>query len=495
MDPPPLDLALLVGLSVFLVAVVAVRVSARTGLPSLLVYLAIGLAIGEAGLGIRFDDFALVQELGLLALAVILAEGGTSTRLATVRPVLPVALVLATAGVGISVAVVAAGAHYVVGLDATTSILLGAAVSSTDAAAVFAVLRTFPLRPRLRATVEAESGFNDPPVVILVTLVTSPGWAEATLLGALGGFAYQLLLGAAVGLAVGWAGHQLLARVSLPAAGLYPLAALAVTLLAYALATVLQSSGFVAVYLAGIWLGNTAWPHRRAALGFIEGMGWVAQIGLFILLGLLASPERLPAEALAALVVGAVLTFVARPLSVLACTLPFRMSWREQVFLSWAGLRGAVPIVLATIGTTSSVVGSSEVFDIVFLLVVAYTLLQGPTLPWLARRLGLGVTDAVTSVGVDSAPLGQADADLLAVFVPPGSRLHGVHLADLRLPPGAFVAGIVREGRTMAPDPIARLRRGDQVMVVTTTQAREATERRLREVARAGRLGRWRDGT
>jgi cell volume regulation protein A len=317
-----LYLVLLGGSVLLLVAAGAVRMSVRTGLPSLLLYLAIGLAIGDAGLGIRFDDFNLTQQLGLIALAIILAEGGLSTRWPVIRPAVPVALVLATAGVATSVAVMAAGAHWILGLDVRTAVLLGAIVSSTDAAAVFSVLRRLPLRPRLRATLEAESSFNDPPVIILVTLVASDAWFETSIPVAFGLIGYQLVLGAAIGLAVGWTGAWLLARSALPAAGLYPLSTLALTLLAFAAASLAQASGFLAVYLAGLWLGNARLPHRRATLSFADGLAWLAQIGLFVLLGLLASPARLPGELLPAVVAGAVLTLLARPLSVLVSSIP-----------------------------------------------------------------------------------------------------------------------------------------------------------------------------
>jgi cell volume regulation protein A len=486
-----LNLVLATGSLVLLGAVAAIRLSNRVGLPSLLAYLGIGLLLGESGLGIEFENAALTQTLGLTALAIILAEGGLTTRWETVRPAMGFAAVLSTVGVGVSVAVTATLAHLALAMDWRTAILLGSVVTSTDAAAVFSVLRRLPLRGRLAAVLEAESGFNDAPVVILVTLVVSASWATTTPLEILGILVYELVAGAAIGLAVGRIGQALLSRSALPAAGLYPLATTALVLLAFATAGLAHASGFLAIYLAGLWLGNARLPHRRAVLGFVEGLAWLAQIGLFVLLGLLASPSRLSGALLPALAVGTGLLLLARPVSVLASALPFRVPLREQAFLSWAGLRGAVPIVLATIPLTERLPAGERVFDIVFVLVVVFTLVQGPTLPWVARRLGVADPDAAAELDVDVAPLDNLHADLLQVGIPLGSRLAGVYLDELRLPAGAAVTLIARRDETIVPAETTRLVVGDHLVIVTTAQARGPTERRLRAISRAGRLARW----
>lgn len=322
MDPSELNLVLLIGAGLLLVAVAAVRISTGAGLPSLLLYLAIGLAIGESGLGLRFEDTELTQVLGTVALAVILAEGGFTTDWRTVRPVAPLAGVLATVGVGISVVVTSTLVYLLLDVDVRTAILLGAVASSTDAAAVFAVLRRLPIRARLRATVEAESGFNDPPVIILVTVVTSSAWGEADGWGILGRIGYQLVLGVLLGFVVGYAASWLLRRSALPASGLYPIATLALAFVAFGVAGVAGGSALMAIYVAGLTLGNGRLPHRATTAGFVEGLAWLAQIGLFIMLGLLVSPGRLPEALPYALVVGGALTLVARPLSVVLCARP-----------------------------------------------------------------------------------------------------------------------------------------------------------------------------
>ncbi len=486
-----LDVALLVGALVLLVAVVAVRLSVRVGLPSLLLYLGIGVVVGESGVGVRFEDAGLALVLGFAALVVILAEGGLTTRWDTIRPVFGVGVALATVGVAVSVAVTAVVAHLALGVEWRIALLLGAVVSSTDAAAVFSTLRRLPLPPRLVAALEVESGLNDAPAVLLVSLLASEAWSTTHPAQAAAFVGYELLAGAAIGLAVGRVGQEVVSRSALPSAGLYPLAVFGLTVFAYAVAGLAHASGFLAVYLAALWLGNARLPHRRATLGFAEGLAWVAQIGLFVMLGLLVSPSRLGAAVLPAVVVGLGLLLIARPLSVLASTVAFRTPLRQQAFLSWAGLRGAVPIVLATIPLTSGLPEGQRIFDTVFVLVVIFTLVQGPTLPAVARRLRLTDSTRPRELTVESAPLEELRADLLQVFVPPESKLRGVYLPELRLPAGAAVTLVVRDNRSFVPDDGTRINAGDQLLVVATAQSRAAAERRLRAVSRGGRLARW----
>ncbi|HLZ39042.1 MAG TPA: potassium/proton antiporter [Mycobacteriales bacterium] len=485
-----LEVALLVGAVVVLVAAVAVRWSTRVGLPSLLVYLALGIALGQ-GAGLRVGDPVLAEALGFAALVVILAEGGLTTRWSSVRSAMPLGVALATVGVAVSIVVVALAARYLLWQPWRNALLLGAVLASTDAAAVFATLRRLPLRPRLVRVLEAESGLNDAPAVILVVLLSSPSWETAAPLGLVGLVAFELALGAAVGVAIGAAGGWLLPRAALPAAGLYPLAALAFTVLAYAVAALAHASGFLAVYVAAVVLGNVPMPHRRATLGFAQALAWLAQIGLFVLLGLLVTPERLGAAVLPALAVAVVLLLAARPLSVLASAALFRLPWSEQAFLSWAGLRGAVPIVLATIPVAAGIDGADRLFDVVFVLVVILTLIQGPGLATIARRLGVAAPAEPVEVEVESAPLEDLGADLIQLRIPAQSKLHGVEVGELRLPTGAAVTLVVRDGRSFVPELTTGLRAGDELLVVATSECRPAVEQRLRAVSRRGRLAAW----
>ncbi|WP_406405425.1 potassium/proton antiporter [Streptomyces sp. NBC_00879] len=476
---------------VLLIAVAAVRISSRSGLPSLLLYLGIGIAIGQDGIfDVKFDDARLTQVIGYAALVVILAEGGLGTKWKEIKPALPAAVVLSTVGVAVSVGVTAAGAHYLVGLEWRQALIIGAVVSSTDAAAVFSVLRRVPLSSRVTGVLEAESGFNDAPVVILVVAFSTAGPVDDWYV-LVGKIALELAIGACIGLAAGWLGAFGLRHVALPASGLYPIAVMAIAVVAYAAGALAHGSGFLAVYLAAVVLGNSRLPHAPANRGFAEGLGWIAQIGMFVLLGLLVTPHELTEDFWTAVVVGLVLTMVARPLEVFVSLLPFRIPWREQVLMSWAGLRGAVPIILATIPTVAGIEGSDRIFNIVFVLVVVYTLVQGPTLPWLAQALSLGRSDDASDLGIESAPLERLRGHLLSVAIPEESRMHGVEVAELRLPAGAAVTLIVRDGKSFVPLPSTVLRRGDELLVVATDPVRDAAERRLRAVGQGGKLADW----
>ena len=486
-----LGLILLAGSAVVLAAIVAARVAHGIGLPVLLVFLGLGLALGESGVGIQFDNAGLAQALGLTALVLILAEGGLTTSWAHARAAAPAAVSLALAGVVVSVLVVAAVTCWLLRLDGREALLLGAVLAPTDAAAVFSVLRKLPLPPRLSGMLEGESGLNDAPAVLAVTLLSDTGHHLPSAAMIAGEIGYQLAAGAAIGFAVGVIGAQALRRVALSASGLYPIAILALIVASYGAAALARSSGFLAVYVSALVLGNARLPHGPAIRGFAEGVAWLAQIGLFVMLGLLASPGRLPAQIIPAVVAGGVLALLARPAAVLACTLPLRVPWRQQAFLSWAGLRGAVPIVLATIPMNARVPGATRLFDIVFIIVVINTLAQGPTLPWAARRLKVTAPVEPLDVDVEAAPLEAMHADLLQTLIPPGSRLHGVEIYELRLPAQASIALIVRDGTGFVPTPTTTLRTGDRLLIVASAAVREQTGRRLRAVSRAGKLAGW----
>ena len=493
-----LDGLLLVGAVVVILAIVAARIGARVGLPSLLLFLGMGMAIGDSGLGVRFDDADLARALGFGALVIILAEGGLTTRWSDIRSSTLLALVLATVGIGVSVGLMTAFGHYVLGLDLWIAVLLGAVTSPTDAAAVFSVLRHVPIPHALRGALEAESGLNDAPTVLLVSLASAVALGHPThggVPGLVGLILLELVAGLAVGIGLGWVGVQILRRVALPSSGLYPLAALVWAVFAYGMGALVHASGFAAVYACALMLGNAQLPHRTATRSFVEGVGWIAQIGLFVMLGLLASPSRVTLYAVVvALLAGVFLTFVARPVSVWLCSVAFRVPVRHQLFLSWAGLRGAVPIVLATIPLSEDVPGAVFLFDVVLVFVIVFTCLQAPTLPVVGRLLGLLDDRAATDVEVEVAPLDRISADLLQVRIPEGSRLAGVEIGELRLPRHTVVTLIIRDSEPFNPAPHERIRGGDELLVVTPTAQREVTEARLRAIGRGGRLARWRDG-
>lgn len=491
-DVHQLDTFVLGGTAVILLAVLAVRVSTRVGLPSLLLYLLIGVLLGESVFGIDFDDANVTHALGFGALAIILAEGGLTTEWREVKSSMRLGAMLASVGMGISVTIVALGGHYLLGLSWELAFLLGAVTSATDAAAVFSVLRVVPLPKRITGTLEAESGLNDAPTVVLVTLISTGAATKYGIHGMIGIIVYELALGVLIGLAVGFGGAWIMRRVALPSSGLYPIAVICLALFAYGAGPALHASGFAAVYVAALVLGNADLPHRVASRSFSEGLAWLAQIGLFVMLGLLLSPSRLTWETVGmAVVAGLVLTFVARPLSVLVCSVVQPMPWRESAFLSWAGLRGAVPIVFSAIPLAHGVEGAEKLFDIVFMLVVIYTIVTAPSLPRVAMWLQVARRSEPRTLDLEVAPLEKVAADLIQVTISPRSKLHGVEVGELRLPVGASVSLIVREGEIIVPERRTDLKHGDDLLVVTPRKDREATERRLRQVSAGGRLAQW----
>jgi potassium/hydrogen antiporter len=487
-----LYVALLIGGFVLLASIVGTRVATRVGFPSLLLFLLVGVVLGEDGLGLQFDDVELARNIGTAALAVILVEGGLTTRFADVRKVLAPAGALATIGVVVSMGITAAGAHLLLGMDWQLALLLGAIVSSTDAAAVFSVLRVLPLPRRVAGLLEAESGFNDAPAVILVLMFsTMPFVLEPE--SAIADLVYELLAGSAIGLGFGFLGAITLRRMALPASGLYPIATFGLGIVAFAAAGAVHASGFIAAYLAAVVLANSGLPHRSATRSFAEGLGWLAQIGLFVLLGLLVSPGELARDVVPAIVVGLVLLLIARPISVVVSLAGFSVPLPEQLFLSWAGLRGAVPIVLATFPIVVGVPDSSRLLNIVFVLVVVFTLVQGPSLRPIAQALNLIPRDSLREIQVESAPLDVLDAELLTMTVQPSSRLHNVTVVELRLPDPSVITLIIRDGHTFVPLPDTRIEANDELLIVTTSKTRAAAERRLRAVSRRGKLAYWFD--
>ncbi|MEB3020468.1 potassium/proton antiporter [[Mycobacterium] crassicus] len=487
-----LYLALLIGGLVLLASIIATRAADRVGLPSLLLFLLVGVAIGNDGLGLEFSDVQLASDLGTTALAVILVEGGLTTKFANIRRLLAPASVLATVGVVVSMAVIAVAAHLLLGISWQLAFLLGAIVSPTDAAAVFSILRVLPLPRRVAGLLEAESGFNDAPAAIVVLMLSATPLVIDPV-QAVGNVIFELAAGSAIGLLAGLLGAMMLRRAALPASGLYPLATFGLAMVAFAAAASLHASGFIAAYLSGVVLANSGLPHRAAIRSFAEGLGWLAQIGLFVLLGLLVSPSQLSGELVPALVIGAVLLLLSRPLSVVASLIWFKVPWREQIFLSWAGLRGAVPIVLATFPIVEGVPDSYRLLNIVFILVVVYTVVQGPSLGLVAHWLGLIPRDTTREIQVEAAPLDVLEAELLTMTVQAGSKLHNVSVLELRLPDPSVITLIIRKGDTFVPQPDTRITVGDELLIVTTTKTRVSAERRLRAVSRRGKLAHWFD--
>jgi cell volume regulation protein A len=467
----PFAVAWLLAIAGLLIAAGALssRLSARSGIPVFLLFIGLGIAAGSEGIGgIEFADYRLSFRLGTVALALILFDGGLNTRLGVMRRALAPAGVLATVGVAGTALAVAAGARAI-GFPWAEALLLGAVVSSTDAAAVFAVLRAsnLQLRQRVAATLELESGLNDPLAVILTATMTGvvasgepPGWRV------LADVPLQLGVGAVAGVGIGYAGRWLLTRSRLPAGGLYAVLTIALALLAFSLPTLLLGSGFLAVYLAGAVLGNGALPYKGGLLRFHDAAAWLAQVTMFLVLGLLVFPSRLAAVADVGMAVALLLVLVARPAVVFLCLLPFRFSLRESLYIGWVGLRGAVPIILATVPVLAGVGGADRLFHIVFFVVVVAALVPGGTVSWLSRRLELisGRPPPPPAV-LEISALRPLDGDFLSFTVHPALPVCGATLAELPLPPRTVVMLILRGDELIAPRGATRFVAGDHVYV------------------------------
>ncbi|HXF94612.1 MAG TPA: potassium/proton antiporter [Gemmatimonadales bacterium] len=484
-------LILLAGV-LLLLGIASSKLSSRVGLPVLALFLVVGMLAGSEGPGgIAFEDYRLAHGVGTVALAMILFDGGLRTDVSTFRRVLAPSLTLATVGVVMTAAGVALAARVALGLPWLQAMLLGSIVSSTDAAAVFAVLRSRGVRVRQRvaATLELESGSNDPMAVLLTVACIElllgrlePGLGVAWL------FLRQLALGAAVGWLVGRGAAGAVNRIRLDAAGLYPVLTAAAGLLAYGAAASLGGSGFLSVYVAGVVLGARRLVFRRGIYLFHDGVAWIAQITMFVLLGLLSFPSRLLAAAGPALLVAGILVFVARPLAVLACLVPFRYSPRDVAFIAWGGLKGAVPIILATYPLLAGVPGAEVGFDVVFFAVVVSAVTQGWTLPLAARWLGLQrPLVAEPPVTLEIASLRDVDGDIVEYTLADDSPAAGRRIRDLSFPDGAIVALVARGQEMVAPRGSTDLRQGDHVFVLLRPAVRWLVDRIFSAPARAGR--------
>ncbi len=384
---------LLISSVLILLSIVAWKVSNRLGIPALLLFLGIGMLAGSDGPGgIYFDDAFVAQSVGVVALAFILFAGGLDTQWKIVRPALGPALALSTVGVLLTAVVVAVFALFLFHVSFIEGLLLGALISATDAAAVFSVLgaRNLKLSGKLLPLLELESGINDPMAVFLTIgltrLLTNPQESVFTVILL---FVQQMGVGAICGLVLGWGAILLISRLKLDVEGLYPVLTIALVLFTYGLTAILGGSGFLAVYLVGLLLGNSEVQRVDRLTRFHDGLAWLMQIGMFLVLGLLIFPSHLPAVIGTGLLITGVAVFIARPVSVLVVLLPVKMSLREKLFVSWVGLRGAVPIVLATFPLLAGLHNASILFDLVFFVVFASVLLQGTTVPLVAKWLGV----------------------------------------------------------------------------------------------------------
>lgn len=476
------DQVILLAAVLLLIGTVSSKLSARLGLPVLVVFVAIGMLAGENGLGrIDFDNFVTAHAIGTVALAMILFDGGLQTRTSAIRAVWKPSLLLATVGVVTTAAITGLAAAWILDLPLVTGFLLGSIIASTDAAAVFSVLRSqgVHLRERVAATLEIESGSNDPMAILLTIgcLEVLSGRMEFGA-GLVVLFVQQMGLGTIIGLGVGWLAVHLINRINLAAPGLYPVLAAACGLSAFGLAAALGGSGFLAIYIAGIVVGNSRIVFQSGTFRFMDGLAWIGQITMFVVLGLLSTPAELLQVAGPALLISAILIFVARPVAVVPFLLPFRFTGREQLLISWVGLKGAVPIILATFPLMFGVPEGRLIFNVVFFVVLVSATLQGWTLPPLATWLGLQEETApAPPAALELLAVRDLNAEILGYAITPGSPVLGRTLEELRLPDGAVVALVSRASRLIAPRGTTRLEPGDHLFVIAQRNERAGVEK------------------
>jgi potassium/hydrogen antiporter len=467
---------------------VASLMAGRVRVPALALFVGIGMAIGSDGTGwINFDDYSLARTIGVIALALILFEGGLASGFDEIRPVLRPSLSLALLGTLGTALVTGFAAAWLFHFSTLEGLLLGSILAATDGAAIFSVLRGSTLERRLARTLEGEAGMNDPIAVLLVIgFIDWIGKPHYGVLDMLGLFAQQLAIGIAVGLLAGRLGVELFRRVELASPGLYPVASLTTAALAFGTADVLHGSGFLSVYLAGLTLGSIHIPARRTVAAFHDGLAWVAQIAMFLTLGLLVFPSQLGGVAFEGTILALLLMFVARPLAVMVATAFERFSAAERFVLGWAGLRGAVPVVLATFPVIEGVPHSHEFFNIVFFAVLLSTLVQGSTFEPLAKRLGVTTTrPALPRPLAETGTVRALGAEVVEFPVAPEDAVAGCFVRELGLPRDALLNVIVRGEEAIPPRGSTRIESGDRLHLLIR-----------REVAGAmtGLMERWREG-
>jgi potassium/hydrogen antiporter len=473
----------------FIVGVITTRFSTRLGVPSLIFFIMVGMVMGSDVLGIiYFDNAAVTQMIGVIALVIILFEGGLQTNLKDVRPVIIPSLSLATVGVLITSGIVAVAAKMILGLDWLEAILFGAIVGSTDAAAVFAVLKGHNISSKLGSTLEAESGSNDPMAVFLtvamIELITIP---DASILKLIGDFFLQMGLGLILGVIFGKVAVKALNSINLDSSGLYPVFATAFALLTYGVTTFLNGSGLLAVYIAAIIIGNAEIAYRHSIFRFTEGFAWMMQILMFVILGLLVFPSELfnPAILIQGILISVILMLVARPVAVFLSTIKMDYSQKERIFLSWAGLKGAVPIILATFPLLAGIEDSHQIFNVVFFVVLTSALIQGSTIPMLANKLGLnGPKKTIPMQSLELISLGKADAEMIEYEMESDNAIVGKTLVDIPFPEGTLVNAIIRNGKLMAPTGNTVIMTGDFLYILSERKNKPKLKKLLKEKAK-----------
>lgn len=467
------DIPILIASALVLLSLFASKLGGRLGVPGLLLFLVIGMLAGSEGPGgIAFENYEFTQFAGVVTLAFILYSGGLETNWRETRPVLAKGLSLATLGVLLTAGLMGVFVHYLLGLPWLTSFLLGAVVSSTDASAVFSVLRerALGLKGQIRPLLEFESGVNDPMAVFLViglvSLITQP---ELSLLTIVPLFFQQMIVGGAIGFVLGQLAVQVMNRINLAFDGLYAVLSVAIVGIVYGVTASLGGSGFLAVYVAAVVLGNSAFIHKRSLRHWHDGLTYLLEIGMFLLLGLLVFPSQLLPTLGAALAVSLFLMFVARPFAIYLSLALSPMKKRHKSMVAWVGLRGAVPIILATFPLLAGVPNAGIIFNVAFFIVLTSILIQGTTLPLVARLLKVDTeVRPGGSMPLTYTPTGAGKNDLAEIVVPRGSSVVGKRIVDLDFPPEALIVLIHRGNEYIIPRGATVIEAGDAIQILST---------------------------
>lgn len=465
---------LLVVSFLLLVSILAGKTSYRLGIPTLLFFLAVGMLAGSEGPGrIPFDDPGLAQSIGILALNYILFSGGFDTSWKSIKPVFARGLVLSTAGVAVTAALVGFTVWFFTDFTLVEGLLLGAIVSSTDAAAVFSILRSksVSLKGNLRPVLELESGSNDPMAYFLtISLITILQFPDKPIGALVVLFLLQFTVGLLMGLGIGKLAHLLINRIKLAYDGLYPVLMLALVLLTFSSTHFLKGNGFLAVYVFGVYLGNHDLIHKKSLIRFFDGIAWLMQIILFLTLGLLVFPSEMIPMIVPAVLIALLLIFVARPVAVLLSLAPFKINMREKLFISWVGLRGAVPIVFATYPMVAGLEQSHAIFNIVFFVTIFSVLIQGTSLPRVAKLLRVALPGKLKRRNpVDIELSDSVKSELTEVDIPLDSPAVGKKIMDLGFPQTALIVLINRNHQYITPNGATVIEAGDRLMILAET--------------------------
>lgn len=472
------------GAFILITGVLAAKFSSRLGVPSLVLFILVGMIIGSDGLGlVLFNNPQMAQTIGIFALIIILFEGGLQTKWSTVRSVALPSISLATLGVFLTSAIVGGAAYFIFEVSMLEALLFGAIVGSTDAAAVFATLKERNIKARMGAILEAESGTNDPMAVFLtlsfVELILFPETNVWTLIPA---FFWQMGLGLLIGLLLGKLASESINRIHLDSSGLYPLFSVAFALLTFSIASFAGASGFLAVYTAALVIGNSELTYRYSIYQFNEGFAWMSQIVMFIILGLLVFPTQLFTfdVALKGLLLSFILILFARPAAVFLSTIGMKYTMKEKVFLSWAGLRGAVPIVLATFPIVVGLENAQLFFNVVFFIVLTSTLIQGSTISFFAKKLNLtGPIKHTPYHSMELISMGKANAEMVQFKTNQDSAIVGKKLHEIAFPQKASISAIVRDENLITPYGETEIREGDFLYILVASRFKDELKKVL----------------